>query len=53
MELLSSLGYAEIADFHDLAGWPRVRRHLARLTALAITIPDNFYQVPRTMDAQA
>jgi release factor glutamine methyltransferase len=23
VELLSSLGYAEVADFHDLAGWPR------------------------------
>jgi len=24
VELLSALGYAEVADFHDLAGWPRV-----------------------------
>jgi release factor glutamine methyltransferase len=23
VELLSSLGYAEVADFHDFAGWPR------------------------------
>jgi release factor glutamine methyltransferase len=24
VELLSALGYADVADFHDLAGWPRV-----------------------------
>jgi release factor glutamine methyltransferase len=23
VELLNALGYAEVADFHDLAGWPR------------------------------